>query len=115
MAPDPRLICPAGALLDGGDGVRFGVPGPAGEQAAFVVRYQGRVHAYLNRCAHRPVELDWLPGQFFDADQRYLICATHGALFEPADGYCVAGPCHGGGLVPLTVFEQDGQVFWQPA
>jgi nitrite reductase/ring-hydroxylating ferredoxin subunit len=112
MAPDPRLICASSALEDGGEGVRFSLPGPEGELQAFVVRHKGVAHAYLNRCAHRPVELDWLPGRFFDADQRYLICATHGALFEPADGLCVAGPCHGGRLVPVSVFEQDGQVFW---
>jgi len=32
-----------------------------------------------------------------------IQCATHGALFRIRDGYCVAGPCAGQGLIPLEV------------
>ena len=31
---------------------------------AFALRFDGRVVAYLNRCAHVPTEMDWQPGQF---------------------------------------------------
>lgn len=79
-----------------------------------MVRYRGQVHAFLNRCAHVPVQLDWQEGEFFDSDARYLICATHGALYEPGTGYCVMGPCRGRRLVSLQVWEVDGQVYWQP-
>ena len=53
----------------------------ASEAAAFAVRFRGRVRAFLNRCGHLPVELDWEEGRFFDASGLYLICATHGALY----------------------------------
>lgn len=87
----------------------------AGQVApAFALRFDGRVVAYLNRCAHVPVEMDWQPGQFLDQDQRWIICSIHGAVYEPADGRCVAGPCRGRSLTPLRVAEQDGQVLWWP-
>jgi nitrite reductase/ring-hydroxylating ferredoxin subunit len=80
-------------------------------EPAFAIRCGREVHAYLNRCAHRLVELDWEPGQFFDAERRYLVCATHGALYEPASGTCVAGPCRGAALVAVPVRERDGAVW----
>jgi nitrite reductase/ring-hydroxylating ferredoxin subunit len=76
---------------------------------AFVIRYCGRAYAYLNRCAHQRVELDWNLGEFFDLDHRYLMCATHGALYEPDSGACAGGRCLGaGGLTPLPVSERGG-------
>lgn len=107
MAANARLICTTGALVDGGRGVRFEV----GEGPAFAIRHQGRVRAYLNRCAHIPAELDWNEGEFFDRAGLYLICATHGALYDPATGNCLDGRCDGQGLVALAVEERDGEVF----
>ncbi len=105
----------AAALRDGGSGIRFDLL--AGDQRAtgLVIRFRGRVHAYVNRCAHVAMELDWQPGEFFDFDREFLICATHGALYEPATGACAGGPCAGrGGLAPLDVFERDGRIYWRP-
>lgn len=99
------LICPSGRLTDGGRGVRFTVRHQGALVPAFVIRHQGSVHAYLNRCAHKLTELDWEPGEFFDRERRYLVCATHGALYEPDSGLCVAGPCRGARLVRLPVRE----------
>ena len=104
------VVCPSAALVDGGDGVRFEVRRGAAPQAAFAIRHGGRVHAYLNRCAHQGVELDWQAGRFFDAEGMVLICSTHGALYDPETGACLGGPCHGAGLVPVAVDEVDGEV-----
>ncbi|MDQ8021676.1 MAG: Rieske 2Fe-2S domain-containing protein [Moraxellaceae bacterium] len=106
-----RLICASEALAEGGDGVRFALTTPDGEQSAFVVRFDGKPRAYLNRCAHVAVELDWNPGKFFDDSGLYLICATHGALYEADTGHCAGGPCRGGALIPLKVLEQDGNIY----
>jgi nitrite reductase/ring-hydroxylating ferredoxin subunit len=104
--PAADLVCASGDLPDGGVGVRFTVRRPGGgARAAFAIRYQGQVHAYLNRCAHKLTELDWEAGQFFDADGRYLVCTTHGALYEPDTGVCVAGPCRGARLERIAVCE----------
>ena len=72
---------------------------------------KGQVYAYHNVCAHRGVELDWEAGQFFDITQQFLVCATHGALYDPTTGHCVRGPCAGQSLVRVEVTETDGQVW----
>lgn len=113
MVEAERLICRADEIEEGGNGVKFDVEGPGGTMPAFVVRYDGQVHAYLNRCAHVPVELDWSEGQFFDYSGLYLICATHGALYAPDTGACLGGPCKGGRLQKLNVVERDGAVYLQ--
>jgi nitrite reductase/ring-hydroxylating ferredoxin subunit len=104
-------ICPSAALVDKGDGVRFEAALGGVRESAFAIRFQGRVHAYVNRCAHIAYELDFQPGKFFDADALYLICSTHGALYEPESGRCVAGPCKGRALKRVPLLERDGQVF----
>jgi nitrite reductase/ring-hydroxylating ferredoxin subunit len=110
MADDARVICASAALRDGGRGVRFIVREAGRDVSAFVVRYNGRVHAYVNRCAHVPVELDWTEGDFFDYSKLYLICATHGAMYLPESGVCVQGPCPGKRLQSVPVEERDGQI-----
>jgi nitrite reductase/ring-hydroxylating ferredoxin subunit len=119
MAGRPRLICPSDALEDAGPGVRFELDPPASMAAAqrpvfqatgFVIRFCGQVHGYVNRCPHAGTELDWQPGEFFEEAKLYLVCSTHGALFEPSTGYCVAGPCRGASLERLPMREQDGRV-----
>lgn len=81
-----------------------------GEVEAFVVNHDGTLHAYVNRCCHVPMTMDWIDNQFFTEDARYVQCATHGALYEPDSGECVSGPPIGQCLtrVPLTI--RDGVV-----
>jgi nitrite reductase/ring-hydroxylating ferredoxin subunit len=107
MADDARVICASEALAEGGPGVRFEL---ATHSTGFAVRHCGKVHAFVNRCPHAGTELDWQPGEFFDLTGLYLMCSTHGALFEPGNGFCVAGPCRGASLEPLAIREHDGQV-----
>lgn len=111
MAAGERLICESSALEDGGDGVRFDIGAGAGRRSAFVIRFEGQVRAYFNECAHVPVELDWLPGRFFDDERRLLVCATHGAMYDPLSGRCLAGPCAGAALRRLKVEERGGAVY----
>jgi nitrite reductase/ring-hydroxylating ferredoxin subunit len=111
MAQVERLICASADLAESGRGVRFEVERGGRAEPAFVIRYRGRVHAYLNRCGHVPAELDWNEGEFFDAGGLYLICATHGALYDPETGACRGGRCAGRGLRPLPVREAEGNVY----
>ncbi|MGC7405230.1 Rieske (2Fe-2S) protein [Pandoraea pneumonica] len=115
----PQPICAGTALQDGGLGVRFDVLVGGRLTPAFVIRYDGRVYGYLNQCAHVPMELDWAEGQFFETSGLYLMCATHGATYEPDTGHCVGGPCRGGALQPVRVEEQSDAasgttVVWWP-
>jgi nitrite reductase/ring-hydroxylating ferredoxin subunit len=115
MADDRGLfVCEAASLLDGGKGVRFPVIAFGHPATGFVVRYDGKPFAYLNRCAHVPIELDWSQGDFFESSGLYLMCATHGAVYQPDTGKCAGGPCRGGRLRPITVLERDGGIWWQP-
>jgi len=111
MAERERLICAANDLVDQGRGVRFELDRYGKPQPAFVVRYNGTPHAFLNQCRHVPVELDWQEGEFFDDSRLYLICSTHGALYHPASGHCLGGRCAGRGLIPVPVVERDGHVY----
>lgn len=104
-------VCACTQLQEGGRGVRFLVEHNGRISQAFAVRHAGRVVVYLNRCAHKLVELDWQEGEFFDAEQLYLVCATHGALYDPASGVCVDGPCRGAALTAVPVREADGAVW----
>jgi nitrite reductase/ring-hydroxylating ferredoxin subunit len=75
---------------------------------ALLVNFNGEFCAYINRCRHIAISMDWVDNQFFSEDKRYLICANHGATYEPATGECVWGPCFGAFLqrVPLEI-EQE--------
>ena len=112
MAAEERLICPSAALGDGGSGVRFEVEYFGDLAPAFVVRYAGAVHGYLNRCAHVAMELDWQEGVFFDSTGHDLLCSTHGAAYDPRSGRCLGGPCNGSPLVKLEMHERDGMVYF---
>lgn len=111
MAARERLICASVELVERGRGVRFEVVRSGAREPAFAVRFEGRVYAYLNRCGHVPMQMDWQPGEFFDFSGLYLVCATHGALYAPESGHCLGGRCNGRGLVALPVIERDGQVY----
>jgi nitrite reductase/ring-hydroxylating ferredoxin subunit len=111
MADPARVICASAALTERGKGVRFSVLRGGKAVGAFAVRYNGSAYAYLNQCAHIPVELDWVEGEFFDYSGLYLICTTHGATYEPETGYCIMGPCKGRRLSALGISEHDGKVY----
>jgi nitrite reductase/ring-hydroxylating ferredoxin subunit len=81
------------------------------EISLFVLRYDGVIHAYRNSCPHLGVELNWREDEFLDLDGELLQCAMHGALFQPATGEYVAGPCHGNYLQPVTVQIENGAVY----
>jgi nitrite reductase/ring-hydroxylating ferredoxin subunit len=76
----------------------------------FVVNHGGRFYAYVNRCAHVGTPLDLWPNEFFTTDGRHLVCATHGAVYQPESGLCIAGPCPGAALTPLVVALEGAEV-----
>jgi nitrite reductase/ring-hydroxylating ferredoxin subunit len=112
---DPRFLCASEALVERGDAVTFDVREFGRPAQAFALRFDAVPVAYVNRCAHIPAEMDWVPGQFWDQDRRHIICSVHGALYEPPTGQCVAGPCRGARLHAISLKEEGGQVYWYPS
>ena len=107
-------LCKSADLLEGGCAAVFDVVYQGEALRAFAVRYQGGVHAYLNRCTHVAMEMDFKEGHFFDDSGRLLVCATHGALFTPDAGACVGGPARGP-LTKIALSEEGGMVYWHTA
>ena len=111
---DLLALCNSRDLLDGGLAVPFDVSYAGQTCRAFAIRYQGLPQAYLNRCTHVAMELDWQPNRVFDDSGQWLLCASHGAAYRPDTGQCAGGPCRGG-LVKIALSERDGVVFWHSA
>jgi nitrite reductase/ring-hydroxylating ferredoxin subunit len=74
------------------------------------VRRGMQIFCYRNLCPHTGVNLDWVKDQFLDTSGKYIQCATHGAIFQIEDGYCISGPCTGDNLIPLKV-RIEGEFF----
>ncbi len=106
-AEQTKIICSANELDSGGTGVKFTLKSGTQQVPAFVIRFDGIVYGYLNRCAHLMLELDWDDAEYFDNSGEYLICSNHGAMFEPHTGLCINGPCYGASLSAITVMEQN--------
>ncbi|HEX3066756.1 MAG TPA: Rieske 2Fe-2S domain-containing protein [Dongiaceae bacterium] len=108
MSPNPggEALCRLDEIRD---------PGSKGfereEGSIFLIRRGGEVTGYVNSCPHTGGPLDWIEGQFLDLNGQYIVCATHGALFRPGDGHCIAGPCAGDRLKPVAVTLRDGVVY----
>ncbi len=110
MPENERVVCKSDTVAEREYGIRFALPELGERVTGFVVRYNGVVHAYVNRCAHLSVELDWNEGDFFDISKNYVICATHGAQYQPENGYCIMGPCKGQSLQAIQVVERNNEI-----
>ena len=113
--PESQRLCASHELVEKGRAVVFDVLHFREPVHAFALRFEGRVVAFLNRCAHVPAEMDWQPGEFLDSGRELILCANHGAVYEPRSGRCAGGPCGRGRLTPIAVDERDGQVYWYPS
>ena len=82
-------LCNSAELVEGGQAVSFDVVHQGESMRAFAIRFEGAPHAYLNRCTHIAMEMD----------------------YQPDTGDCAGGPCRGA-LVKITLSEHDGVVRW---
>jgi nitrite reductase/ring-hydroxylating ferredoxin subunit len=78
---------------------------------AMLINFEGDMFAYLNRCRHIALSLDWVDNEFFTEDKRYLICANHGATYEPKTGQCIWGPCAGASLQGVALEIEGENIF----
>jgi nitrite reductase/ring-hydroxylating ferredoxin subunit len=99
--------------LAAGESVKFLLPIDGEQEECFLINYHGAFHAYVNRCRHVPIAMDWVDNQFFAEQGRYLMCQTHNAYYEPDTGQCIAGPSSACGKSLFRVpIEIDGEVIF---
>ena len=110
-----RWVLPFGSFdsLAAGESLKFMMPIRGADEECFLINFAGEFHAYVNRCRHVPMAMDWVDNQFFAERGRYLMCQTHNAYYEPSNGECIAGPPDTCGKmlyrVPLEI--DDGNIY----
>src|SRR5207248_1817844 len=67
--------------LKAGQSKKFLLPIRDADEECFLINYRGQFHAYINRCRHVPMAMDWVDNQFFAEEGRYLMCQTHNAYY----------------------------------
>lgn len=99
-----------------GQSLKFMLPIRGADEECFLINFNGEFHAYVNRCRHVPMAMDWVENQFFAEEGRYLMCQTHGAYYEPASGECIAGPPTACGKFLYRVLTEieDGVIYARP-
>jgi len=90
-----QIIIEKGKIGDDPSTHRFTFDEDGIQKSGFVIFFDNAYYVYRNECQHLPVELDWQENEFLDDENNFIICATHGAIYEPSTGYCVNGPCQG--------------------
>ena len=75
--------------------VKFNFSEGGESKSGFIVFFEAKYYAYRNKCQHLAVELDWDNNEFFEEEEKFIVCATHGAIYEPSSGNCIMGPCAG--------------------
>lgn len=76
-------------------------------------RRNGNARAWFNICPHQGRALNWAPNRFLTDDRGNLVCAAHGAVFEPDQGRCISGPCLNAFLRPIEILEDGGRVLYE--
>jgi len=85
------------------------------ERLLFIVKKEGSVYAYENKCPHAGINLEWQEDDFLDTDKSNIMCTVHGALFKIETGDCLGGPCNGNGLTAANIeVDKDGNILLLP-
>ncbi len=110
QAGPPRFfVCAAAALADG-EYRKLRLVFEKRDEECLVLRFEGIVYAYINRCVHMPRRLDCERKQVFDATGRYLRCSMHGIVYQPQTGASVSTMCEGERLRAVEVYEEGGEI-----
>ena len=108
-APPKFPVCASEELADG-QYQKLQMVFERREEECLVVRFDGKVYAYINRCVHMPRRLDGEENRVFDDSGRFLRCSMHGIVYTPQTGASVSALCEGEQLRAVTVYEEDGEV-----
>jgi naringenin degradation protein FdeD len=105
----PLCLCALDDIPDGGSkGFTLGK-----HNSIFAVRQDRCIYIYRNTCPHAGLELNWTPDRFLDRDREYILCSSHGALFNIASGFCIAGPCAGSELTRVDFEIIENRIYLQ--
>ena len=104
-----HILCKTSDIEDPGS-KSFEVKIKRKTRSIFVVHKDGQFFAYYNQCPHTGASLEWQQDQFLDLDKALIQCATHDALFLIDSGECIAGPCAGDQLSPLSITIKNDEI-----
>jgi nitrite reductase/ring-hydroxylating ferredoxin subunit len=92
--------------------VKFRIDDPVDPREGFLLRVDGTLLAFENRCPHWEVDLDLGLGDPYLTDLDRIFCRNHAAVFDPATGRCESGPPLGRSIrrFPVTVQDRDAFV-----
>lgn len=102
-------VCPSRQLADG-EHRKLTLTFEGREEQCLLLRFDGQVYAYLNRCVHMPRWLDGEEDKVFDHTGRYLRCSMHGIVYTPQTGTSVSTMCEGERLRAVECYEDGGEV-----
>jgi len=80
-----------------------------GESSVLLLRFDGRLQAFRNACAHQGLPLD---GGIVDIEARTITCPWHGFRFDCQTGECLTAPQ--AQLETLPVRIKDGYAWVRP-
>ena len=109
--PDSQLFLAREVDIQPSCSVKFAFLLKEKKLEGFLINDGGNFRAYINRCRHMGITLDWDTGEFYNRQKDGLICKTHGAVYRPDTGACTSGPCLGKSLFPLPLLRESGEVF----
>lgn len=109
-ANDKLFLARTGEIPDPGS-LSFRFEHAGKENEGFLLQKNSKYRAYLNRCPHTGVNLNWNPHDFFDLSREFIQCSMHGALFQPLDGLCIHGPCVNQLLTKLELEIISGNIY----
>ena len=101
----PLRLCHQSTLMEG-HAKGFAAAG------VFALRHRGGVHVWRDACPHYgSTPLAWRRDAYLDASGTRIVCAAHGAQFEPDTGLCTLGPCLGQSLTAVPfVLNTQGEI-----
>ncbi|WP_181918258.1 Rieske 2Fe-2S domain-containing protein [Wenzhouxiangella sp. 15190] len=106
---EPVFLCPSDDLTEG-QYREFQIEQDEQPVWLIVTRQAGQPRGWLNLCPHQGRPLNFAPDRFLTDEDNRLVCAHHGAVFDPASGVCVSGPCQNATLRDIALDESDGRI-----
>lgn len=84
-------------------------PSTEEEDEMILVRCDGEIEAWVNRCTHEAQRLD--PGYGAVVRDGEIVCPKHGSMFDTCTGYCDNGEAAETTLPSVDVTTEGGDVY----